>query len=45
MTGRTKYQSVNRQSEIEKSREESNWSKVIELATQMKDKSPELGEF
>lgn len=31
------------ETDIEKSREESNWTKVIELAEQLKEKSPHLG--
>lgn len=31
--------------EIEKSREESNWKKVVDLAEQLKLRSPDCGEF
>jgi hypothetical protein len=33
------------ESEIEKSREESNWRKVIDLAEQLKLRSPNSGEL
>ncbi|KAJ8973294.1 hypothetical protein NQ317_008170 [Molorchus minor] len=42
MTGRVKSGPTRIEVEIEKSREESNWIKVIELAEQLKDKSPDL---
>lgn len=32
------------ETEIEKSREESNWKKVIDLAEQLKVRSPDSGE-
>ncbi|XP_017770735.1 PREDICTED: tetratricopeptide repeat protein 7B [Nicrophorus vespilloides] len=41
MTGRTKYTAVRIETEIEKNREEANWAKVIDLATSLKDKSPD----
>jgi len=33
------------ETEIEKSREESNWKKVVDLAEQLKLRSPDSGEF
>jgi hypothetical protein len=33
------------ETEIEKSREESNWKKVVDLAEQLKLRSPDFGEF
>lgn len=42
MTGRQKPGSARIEVEIEKNREEGNWLKVIELAEQLRDKSPEL---
>lgn len=42
MTSRAKYTSVRIETEIEKNREESNWSKVIELAEQLKERSPDF---
>ncbi|KAJ8934346.1 hypothetical protein NQ314_013387 [Rhamnusium bicolor] len=42
MTGRIKSGTTRIEVEIEKNREESNWIKVIELAEQLKDKSPEF---
>jgi hypothetical protein len=33
------------ETEIEKSREESNWKKVVNLAEQLKLRSPECGGF
>lgn len=42
MTGRVKSGTPRIEVEIEKNREESNWIKVIELAEQLKDKSPDL---
>jgi hypothetical protein len=33
------------ETEIEKSREESNWRKVVDLAEQLKLRSPDCGEF
>lgn len=41
MTGRMKSGTTRIEVDIEKNREESNWSKVIELAEQLKEKSPE----
>lgn len=42
MTSRAKNNPVEKlETDIEKNREESNWSKVIELAEQLKDKSPQ----
>nr|XP_022901602.1 tetratricopeptide repeat protein 7B isoform X1 [Onthophagus taurus]XP_022901603.1 tetratricopeptide repeat protein 7B isoform X2 [Onthophagus taurus] len=41
MTGRAKVVTLRIEAEIEKNREESNWSKVIELAEQLREKSPE----
>ncbi|KAJ8952634.1 hypothetical protein NQ318_020949 [Aromia moschata] len=41
MTGRVKSGPTRIEVEIEKNREESNWIKVIELAEQLKEKSPE----
>lgn len=43
MTGRIKSGTTRIEVDIEKNREESNWSKVIELAEQLKEKSPEFG--
>nr|XP_023021294.1 tetratricopeptide repeat protein 7B [Leptinotarsa decemlineata] len=42
MTGRLKSGTSRIEVDIEKNREESNWLKVIELAEQLKEKSPEL---
>ncbi|XP_028144686.1 tetratricopeptide repeat protein 7B [Diabrotica virgifera virgifera] len=42
MTSRVKSGTTRIEVEIEKSREESNWLKVIELAEQLKEKSPEF---
>ncbi|KAJ8921687.1 hypothetical protein NQ315_010597 [Exocentrus adspersus] len=42
MTGRVKSGTPRIEVEIEKNREELNWIKVIELAEQLKDKSPDL---
>jgi hypothetical protein len=33
------------ETEIEKGREESNWKKVVDLAEQLKSRSPDFGEF
>ena len=33
------------ETEIEKSREESNWKKVVDLAEHLKLRSPDSGEF
>jgi len=33
------------ETEIEKSREESNWKRVVDLAEQLKLRSPDCGEF
>lgn len=43
MAGRTKSVATRIELEIEKSREESNWPKVIELAEQLKEKSRDYG--
>jgi hypothetical protein len=43
MTSRNKTPTSRIEVDIEKSREESNWLKVIELAEQLKEKSPEFG--
>lgn len=43
MTGRVKSGVTRIEAEIERNREESNWLKVIELAEQLKEKSPECG--
>lgn len=43
MANRTRNNTVRLETEIEKSREESTWTKVIELAEQLKEKSPQLG--
>lgn len=45
MTSRVKSGSTRIEVEIEKSREESNWLRVIELAEQLKEKSPEFGKI
>lgn len=45
MTNRTKAVSSRLEMDIERSREESNWLKVIELAEQLREKSPDLGLF
>lgn len=42
MTGRMKSGTTRIEVDIEKNREESNWAKVIELAEQLKEKSPEF---
>lgn len=42
MTSRTKGAS-RLEMDIERNREESNWLKVIEMAEQLRDKSPDLG--
>jgi phage-related protein len=42
MTSRNKTPTSRIEVDIEKSREESNWLKVIELAEQLKEKSPEF---
>lgn len=42
MTGRAKSTTTRIEVEIEKNREEGNWLKVIELAEQLKEKSPEF---
>lgn len=42
MTSRIKSGTTRIEVDIEKNREESNWSKVIELAEQLKEKSPEF---
>ncbi|XP_044258625.1 tetratricopeptide repeat protein 7B isoform X2 [Tribolium madens] len=42
MTGRAKNVTTRIEVDIEKNREEGNWLKVIELAEQLKEKSPEL---
>lgn len=44
MTGRAKV-TLRIEVEIEKCREESQWTKVIELAEQLKEKSPEFGKI
>ncbi|KAF5270386.1 hypothetical protein FQR65_LT05574 [Abscondita terminalis] len=40
MTTRAKYQTVKIDMDIEKCREDQNWSKVIQLAEQLKERSP-----
>lgn len=45
MTGRTKNVNTRIEVEIERNREESNWTKVIELAGQLKERSPDYGNF
>lgn len=37
MTSRAKYTPIRIEADIEKNREQSNWSKVIELAEQLKE--------
>lgn len=44
MTSRGKSVTTRIEVEIEKSREEGNWSKVIELAEQLKEKSRDYGD-
>lgn len=44
MTGRGRN-AVRIETEIEKSREDSNWKKVIELAEQLKIRSPNYGKI
>lgn len=43
MTSRSKNAVRSYETEIEKSREESNWKKVVELAQQLKTRSPQHG--
>lgn len=43
MAGKTKSVASRIELEIEKSREESNWQRVIQLAEQLEDKSKEYG--
>lgn len=45
MASKTKSVASRIELEIEKSREESNWLKVIELAEQLKEKSRDYGIF
>lgn len=45
MTGRVKSGNARIEVEIERNREEGNWSKVIELAENLKEKQPEIGIF
>lgn len=45
MTGRGRNNAVRIETEIEKSREDSNWKKVIELAEQLKIRSPNYGKI
>lgn len=44
MTSRSKNAVRSYEAEIEKSREESNWKKVVDLAQQLKARSPQHGE-
>lgn len=44
MTSRSKNAVRSYETEIEKCREESNWKKAVELATQLKARSPQHGE-
>lgn len=43
MTNRQRNVTVRIETDIEKSREESSWHRVIELAEQLKEKSPSYG--
>lgn len=45
MTTKTRYTTVRIETDIEKNREEQNWTKVIELAEQLKDRSPNFGKI
>lgn len=45
MTSRNKNAVRIYETEIEKSREESNWKKAVELAQQLKSRSPQHGQF
>lgn len=45
MTNRARNVTVRIETDIEKSREESNWQKVIELAEQLKEKTPNYGYY
>lgn len=44
MTSRSKNAVRSYETEIEKSREESNWKKAVELALQLKTRSPQHGQ-
>lgn len=43
MTARARYTTIKIETDIEKNREEQNWSKVIELAEQLQERSPTYG--
>lgn len=45
MTSRSKNAVRGYETEIEKSREDSNWKKVVELAQQLKARSPQHGQY
>lgn len=45
MTSRSKNAVRGYETEIEKSREESNWKKAVDLAQQLKARSPQHGQW